>query len=79
MTPEWQCVNCADTVSPHQGHGLCHACFAYRWRTGRDRPAVTVRQCVNCGQRARKGQWRQGLCARCYAALYRCHALGGVA
>jgi hypothetical protein len=72
------CRNCA-YITLHRAHELCGPCAQYLWRTGVDRPAVTTRQCVNCGQRARKGQWRQGLCARCYAALYRCHALGGVA
>lgn len=75
----WQCANCADTAAPHHGHGLCHPCFMYQWRNGVARPAVTMRQCVNCGQRERKGRWRQGLCARCYQALYGCQALGGVA
>lgn len=73
-----RCATCNDPT-PRLTHGECHTCAVYRYRKGVARPAVTVRQCVNCSQRARKGQWRQGLCARCYAALYSCHALGGVA
>lgn len=73
------CTNCNDTVSRHHAHGLCHPCYVYLWRNGVMRPAVTTRQCVNCGQREYKGRWRQGLCARCYAELDSCQALGGVA
>ena len=31
-----KCRNCG--LHPIQAHGLCHTCYVYRWRTGRDRP-----------------------------------------
>ena len=35
------CVNCGDPVR-NGGHGRCHTCHFYRWRTGADRTAEMV-------------------------------------
>ncbi|RMG89534.1 MAG: hypothetical protein D6706_21200 [Chloroflexi bacterium] len=61
------CQHCG--TNSHYAKGLCHACYGYKSRTGRDRPSYLFRpqaECVNCGQGKVKNK-KRGLCARCYA------------
>jgi hypothetical protein len=62
------CRTCG-LVETHITHGRCRACYQYRRRTGRERPAYLRDPrlpfvCGACGGPA--GPWRRRWCAACY-------------